>query len=137
MRVATLPTASPEATRVRYVKISGSMGVLIIRGIIRRTNSPNAAVRTAKAGRTRNVVRRMPAARMPRWAAAPATAPQAVATIPYVPANSTVPTTIPAVYRIGARAYGRNRRSATRISPRQMDTANMTWAKQLIRRSWT
>ena len=45
----------------------------------------------------RNVVRVVPIARIVRWAAAPATAPQAVATIPYVPAKRTVNTMIPPV----------------------------------------
>ncbi len=52
----------------------------------------------------RNEVRRVPSARMPRCAAAPATAPQAEATTPNRDANRTVPTMIPVVYRIGARA---------------------------------
>ena len=43
-------------------------------------------------------------ARIARWATAPATAPQAEATTPYVPANRTVATMMPVVYRIGASA---------------------------------
>ena len=64
------------------MKVSGSIGWLIIRGIISRMNSRKAAVRTWSIGRMRNDVRAMPISRMPRCATAPATAPQAVATIP-------------------------------------------------------
>ena len=66
-----------------------------IRGNISRRNSPNAAVRTANPGLIRNEVLVVPMARIPRWATAPATAPQAVATIPNRPANRTVKTMIP------------------------------------------
>ena len=55
-----------------------------IRGTIRRMNSANAAVWIASGGRIRKDVRRVPIARIARCAAAPATAPQAVATMPYV-----------------------------------------------------
>ena len=55
-------------------------------------------------GRIRKLVRSVPIARIPRCATAPTTAPQAVATIPNRPANRTVATTMPAVYRIGASA---------------------------------
>ncbi len=57
----------------------GSIGWLIIRGTISRMNSRNAGVRKALAARIRNDVWRVPSARIPRCAAAPATAPQAVA----------------------------------------------------------
>ena len=86
------------------MKIAGSIGWLTMRGIMSRMNSRNAGVPMPKAGRTRNDVRKVPASRIPRWAAAPPTAPQAVATIPNRSAPSTVPTMIPLVYRIGARA---------------------------------
>ena len=52
----------------------------------------------------RNDVRVVPIARIARWAVAPATAPQADATTPNRPANRTVNTMIPVVYRIGASA---------------------------------
>ena len=77
--------------------VSGSMATENIRGIISRMNSAKAAVRIAKAGRIRNDVRVVPIARMARCAVAPATAPQAVATIPKRPANRTVNTMIPVV----------------------------------------
>ena len=73
----------------------GSIGWLIIRGIISRRNSRNAAVRDSNIGRIRKLVRNVPATRMPRWASAPATAPHAVATTPKRAENSTVPRTIP------------------------------------------
>ncbi len=57
----------------------GSIGWLIMRGIISRMNSRKADVRKALAARIRNDVWRMPRARIPRCATAPATAPQAVA----------------------------------------------------------
>ena len=93
----TAPTPMPVATRVKYVKMSGSTATENMRGTMSRMNSAKAAVRAAKARRIRNEVRRVPTARIARWAAAPATAPHAVATIPNRLANRTVPRMIPAV----------------------------------------
>jgi hypothetical protein len=40
---------------------------------------------------------------------------------------------MPTLYRIGASAYVRNRRSATSISPRAIDAAKMTGVRSMIR----
>jgi hypothetical protein len=79
------------------VTVSGSIGTEAIRGSISRKNSRNGRVPNADPNPIRNDVRVVPNARIARWARAPATAPQAEATIPKRLAKSTVPTMMPVV----------------------------------------
>ncbi len=99
-----LPAPSPAATAVKYAKVSGSIPTDAMRGTISRTNSRKVVVRKCIAGRILKLVRVVPIARSTRCAPAPATAPQAVAAIPNLDENRTVPRMIPVVYRIGANA---------------------------------
>ena len=64
----TLPGSSDEASAVKNRNVSGSIGWLIILGIMSRPNSPSPRVRRLSRGLGRNGVRQIPTSRIARWA---------------------------------------------------------------------
>ena len=100
----TLPAASVLATRLKNRNVSGSIGWLSILGSISRTNSWSAGICRSSRGLMRTSERRTPTILIARCSSAPITAPTAAARMPSSSWRSTVPPTIPRLYRIGASA---------------------------------
>ena len=106
LTVLMLPAASVDATAVKYRNVSGSMGWLMAFGIDRRTYSRKPCDRRAKDGRYRKSVRTISSTRTPRCISAPMTVPIAAPRIPSFGPRTTVPSTIPVLYRTRRQAVG-------------------------------